>query len=72
MKGQEENKAQKGGSREPGSPRVMARRLGEVEGSTNNFSGGKRCGVLKCPNVLFLILLGLGAFLGRLIFFFFK
>jgi hypothetical protein len=40
-------KTQKGGIWEPGSPRVMARRLGEVEGSTNSSSGGKRCVVLK-------------------------
>jgi len=35
----------------------MARRLGEVEGSTISSSGGKRCGVLKLLEVLFLKLL---------------
>ena len=44
--------------------------LGNAKEAGGGFSGGKRCGVLKCPKVLFLKLLGLRAFLGRIIFFF--
>ena len=67
MKGQKTEACQ---GRKSGSPWVVARRLGKVEGSTNRFSGGMRWGSGFFSSLIKL--LGLGSFLDRLVFFFIK